>query len=88
MWPNPQTYFMNMTITNFTYDTTPYACGEKKQAAISEFQSLAFRLFKWFENKHTKAHPGKSHFLLSNNKTKKVTIKYVVLNSNVEEELL
>ena len=79
---------MNMTIADFTYDTTPYACGENKQTAISELQSLAFRLLKWFENKQMKATPGKSHILLSNNKTEKVTIKYVVLNSNVEEKLL
>ena len=67
---------MNMTIADFTYDTTRYACGENKQTAISELQSLAFRLLKWFENKQMKANPGKSHILLSNNKTEKVTIKY------------
>ena len=67
---------MNMTIADFTYDTTPYACGENKQTAISELQSLGFRLLKWFENKQMKANPGKSHILLSNNKTEKVTIKY------------
>ena len=34
-----------------------------------------------------KANPGKSHILLSNKKTEKVTIKDVVLTSNIEEKL-
>ena len=33
-------------------DTTLYAYGENIQAVISESQSLAFRLFKWYENNH------------------------------------
>ena len=35
-----------------------------------------------------KANPGKSHILLSNKKTEKVTINVVVLTSSVEEKLL
>ena len=66
--------------------TTPY--GENMRAVISELQSLAFRLFKWFENNHMKANPGKSHILRSNKKTKKETINDVVLTSSVEEKLL
>ena len=75
-------------IANYADDTTPYACGENIRVAISELQSLAFRLFKWFENNHMKANPGKSHFLLSNKKTEKVKINDVVLTSSVEEKLL
>ena len=42
-------------------DATPYACGKNIRVVISELQSLAFRLFKWFENNHMKTNPGKSH---------------------------
>ena len=35
-----------------------------------------------------KANPGKSHILLSNKKTKKVTINNVALTSSIEEKLL
>ena len=45
-------------------------------------------MFKWFENNHIKANPGKSHILLSNKKTEKVKIYDVVLTSSVEEKLL
>ena len=69
-------------------DTTSYACGENIQAVISELQLLASRLFKWFENNHVKANPGKSYILLSNKKTEKVTISDVLLISSVEEKLL
>ena len=36
---------------------------------LLELQSLVFRLFKWFENNHIKANPGKSHILLNNKET-------------------
>ena len=75
-------------IANYADDTTPYVCIENIRAVISELQSLAFRLFKWFENSHMKANPGKSHILLSNKETKKVKINNVVLTSSVEEKLL
>ena len=75
-------------ITNYADDTTPYVCGENIRVVISGLQSLAFRLFKWFESNHMKANPGKSNILLSNKKTEKVKINDVVLNSSVEEKLL
>ena len=74
-------------IANYADDTTPYACGENIRVVISELKSLAFRLFKWFENNHMKANPGKSHILLSNMKMEKVKINDVVLTSSVEEKL-
>ena len=45
-------------------------------------------LFKWFQNSHVKANPGKSHILLSNKKIEKVKINNVVLISSVEEKSL
>ena len=75
-------------ISNYADDTTPYACGENIRVVISELQSLAFGLFKWFEKNHMKANPGKSHILLSNKKTEKVNINDVVLTSGFEEKLL
>ena len=75
-------------ILNYAGDTTPYACGENIRAVISKLQSLAFRLFKWFENNHMKVKLGKSHILLSNKKTEKVKINDVLLTSSVEEKLL
>ena len=75
-------------IANYVEDTTPHACGENIRVVISELQSLAFRLFHWFENNHMKANPGKSHILLSNKKTEMVKINDVVLTSCLEEKLL
>ena len=75
-------------IANYADDATQYACGENIRVVILELQSLAFRLFKWFENNHMKANPGKSHILLSNMKTEKVKMNNVVLTSSVEEKLL
>ena len=45
-------------------------------------------MFKWFENNHMKANPGRSHILRSNKKAEKVTINDVVPTSSVEEILL
>ena len=73
-------------IANYAYDITPHTCGENIRAVISELQSLAFRLFKWFENNHMKANQTKS---LSNNKAEKVmTINDVAMTSSDEEKLL
>ena len=71
-------------IANYDDDTTPSACRENIWAVISELQSLAFRLSKWFVNNDMKANPGKSHILLSNKKTEKVTINDSVLTSSVK----
>ena len=71
-------------IANYADDTTPYTSGENIRAVISVLQSSAFRLFKWFENNHMKASPGKSHILLSNKKTEKVSIHDAVLTSSVD----
>ena len=75
-------------IGNYADDTTPYAHGENIRAVILKLQSLAFRLFKLFQNNHMKANPGKSHIFLSTKKTEKLTINDVVLTSSVEERLL
>ena len=69
------------------YNTTPYAYGENIRAVVSELQSLAFRLFIWFENKRMKANPGKSHVLLSDKKTEKMILTMLYLTQSVEKEL-
>ena len=58
-------------IGNYADNTAPYACGENIRAVIFEVQSLAFRLFKWFQDNHMKANPEKSHILLNNKKQKR-----------------
>ena len=55
-------------IAIYADDATPNACGENMPALISELQSLALRLFEWFESNHMKVNPGKSHIFLSNKK--------------------
>ena len=74
-------------IGNYADNTTPYACGENIRAVILELQSLAFRLFKLFQDNHMKANSEKSHILLNNKKTEKVTINDAVVTSSVEEKL-
>ena len=75
--------FKYCQLCNYVDDTTPYACGENIRVVISELQSLAFRLFKWFENNHMEASPGKSNILLSNKKTENVKVNNFVLTSSV-----
>ena len=64
-------------ITNYADNTTPYACGENIRAALSQLQSLVYTFFKWFETTTCKEQ-----------KTEKVVINDVVLNSSVAEKLL
>ena len=53
-----------------------------------ELQSVAFRLYKQFENNHMKTNSGKSYILLGNKKAEKMKINNVLLTSSVEEKLL
>ena len=78
--------FEDSNIANYADDTIPYACRENIKVVISQLQSLAFRLLKWFENSHMKANPGKSHILLSNKRIKKVKNNDVALTWSVEKE--
>ena len=49
---------MNAKIQILPIMLTPHVCGEDMRAVISEFQSLAFRLFKQSEKKkQIKANP-------------------------------
>ena len=75
-------------IGNYVDDTAPYTCGENIWTVISELQTLTFRLFKCFENKHMKASTEKSFILLNNKKTEKLKINDVALISSVEKKLL
>ena len=71
------TYFFEWKDSNvgsYGNDRTLYVFGENILAVILALQSLAFTLFKWFENNGIKANPGKSHILLRYKKTEKVKI--------------
>ena len=48
---------MNAKIQILPIMLTQYVCGEDMRTVISEFQSLAFRLFKQFEKNQIKANP-------------------------------
>ena len=79
---------MNAKIQILPIMLTPYVCGDDIQTVISKLQSLAFGLFKQFENNQMKANPRKRHIFLSNKKTENVTICDVVLTSNFEEKFV
>ena len=71
------TYFFECKDSNvgsYGNDRTLYVFGENILAVILALQSLAFTLFKWYENNSIKANPGKSHILLRYKKTEKVKI--------------
>ena len=48
---------MNAKIQILPIMLTQYVCGEDMRTVISEFESLAFRLFKQFEKNQIKANP-------------------------------
>ena len=53
---------------SYADDTTPCWCAADIPGVDFELQVPASKLFSWFKNKHLKANPGKSHFLLSTKK--------------------
>ena len=69
-------------IASYANDTTPYTCGTDTQSVIAELQITANKLFHWFEYKHLKANPGKSHLLLSTKSPINVSIGDVSLTTS------
>ena len=61
---------MNAKIQILPIMLTQYVCGEDMRTVISEFQSLAFRLFKQFEKKTNKSQSRALRIVYSDNKSK------------------
>ena len=51
--------------TNYSDDTTPYAIGNDSEEVVSEFKTIAEKLFIWFAQNEMKANLDKCHWLLS-----------------------
>ena len=75
-------------INSYADDATPYSCAEGMSSVITEVQRIANKSFRWFENNHMKANPGKSHVLLSSNTQRVVPFDNVQITSNLSEKLL
>ena len=75
-------------IYSYADGTTPYTCAEDMSSIITEFQRIANKIFRWFENNHMKANPGKSHVRLSSNIQRVVSFDNVQITSNLCEKLL
>ena len=55
---------------------------------ITELQRIENKSFRWFENNHMKANPGKNHVLLSSNIQRVVPFDNVQITSSLNEKLL
>ena len=75
-------------INSYVDDTTPYSFAENMSSVITKLQRIANKIFRWFENSHMKANPGKSHVLLSSNIQRVVPFDYVQITSILSEKLL
>ena len=54
-------------INSCANDNTPCSSAEDISSVITELQRIANKIFRWFENNHMKANPGKSLVPLSSN---------------------
>ena len=70
-------------IENYADDTTRYACASDIDTAIPELQITACELFTWFNSKHMKANPKKSHFLLSSKSSPSEKLLGVKIDSDI-----
>ena len=52
-------------INSYADGTTPYSCPENMSSAITKLQRIAKIIFRWYQDNHIKANPGKIHVLLS-----------------------
>ena len=74
---------------SYADDTTPHSCATDIPSASLELKTTGSKLFRWFENNHLKANPGKSHILLSTKKPEIVSIDDLIsLTTSSHEKLL
>ena len=71
-----------------TDDTTPNSSATDISGQPLEVQPSATNLYRWLNNNHFKANPGKSHILLSNNRLEIVSIDGIPLAASSHEKLL
>ena len=50
-------------VASYADDTTWYSCASDITSVVLELQASVIKLFRWFNNNHLKANPGKSHIL-------------------------
>ena len=58
------------------------------RSLVIKLQRIANIFFRWFENNHMRADPGKSHVLLSSNMHLVVPFGNVQITSSLSEKLL
>ena len=75
-------------INSYADDTTPYSCAEDMSSVFTDLQRIANKIFRWFQNNHMKANPGKSRVLLTSNIQLVVPFDNVQITSSLSKKLL
>ena len=78
----------NDDFNSYADDITPNSRAEDMSFVITELQSIANKVFRWFENNHMKVNLGKNHVLLSSNIQRVVPFGNVQITSSLGEKLL
>ena len=75
-------------INSYADDTTLYYCVKDMSSVITELRRIAHKIFKWLENDHMKANPGKKHVLLSSNTQLVAPFDILEITSSLSQKLL
>ena len=75
-------------INSYADDTTPYCCAKDMSSVITKLRRNTLKIFKWLENNHMKANPGKKHVLLSSNTQLVAPFDIVEITSSLSQKLL
>ena len=78
----------NDDFSSYVDDITPNSRAEDMSFVITELQSIANKVFRWFENNHMKANLGKNHVLLRCNMQRVAPFDNVQITSSLREKLL
>ena len=73
---------------SYADDTTLYYCAKDMSSVITELRRIAHKIFKWLENDHMKANPGKKHVLLSSNTQLVAPFDILEITSSLSQKLL
>ena len=79
---------IEIDITNYADDTTPYALDLKLENVVKLLEENADKLFDWFSNNYLKANPDKCHLLVNTTGNIRINVRNETIITTQTKKLL
>ena len=79
---------IEIDITNYADDTTPYALDLKLENVVKLLEENADKLFDWFSNNYLKANPDKCHLLVNTTGNIRINVRNERISNSSNQKLI